>query len=185
LGLAVTHQVVQRHDGEIFVESEIGVGTTFHLFLPLAAANDRATVLMAEPGGEPPDASTCAPGTGSAVRVLLVEDDPAVSTGLCALLELEGIEVSVASSGREAIECLARGLPDVMVLDVGLPDIDGKEVYRTVMRIHPGLPVIFSTGHADRGQLDELSPDEAVFYLLKPFDADLLIETIHSAIARA
>jgi FixJ family two-component response regulator len=71
-----------------------------------------------------------------------------------------------------------------MVLDVGLPDIDGKEVYRKVMRMHPDLPVIFSTGHADRGQLDELSSGGEVFYLLKPFEVDLLIETIHSAVAR-
>jgi PAS domain S-box-containing protein len=184
LGLAVTHQVVQRHGGEIFVESEVGVGTTFHIFLPLASDDDAAIVLP-EAGGELAEASDHQPGTGGAVRVLLVEDDPAVSTGLSALLELEGIEVDVASSGQEAIECVARALPDVMVLDVGLPDIDGKEVYRKVMLTHPDLPVIFSTGHADRGQLDELCPGGEVFYLLKPFDVDLLTETIRTAVARA
>ena len=136
-------------------------------------------------GGEIAEASGHHSGTGGAVRVLLVEDDPAVSAGVAALLELEGLEVDVASSGHEAIQRVSRALPDVMVLDVGLPDIDGKEVYRKVMRMHPDLPVIFSTGHADRGQLDELSPGGEVFYLLKPFDVDLLIETIHSAVARA
>ncbi len=183
LGLAVTHQVVQRHGGEIFVESEVGVGTTFHIFLPLAPDDAGTATVLPEAGGELAEASDHR--AGAAVRVLLVEDDPAVSTGVSALLELEGLEVDVASSGHEAIERVSRVLPDVMVLDVGLPDIDGKEVYRKVMRIHPDLPVIFSTGHADRGQLDELSPGGEVFYLLKPFDVDLLIETIHSAVARA
>jgi len=185
LGLAVTHQVVQRHQGEIFVESETGVGTTFHLFLPLAAADAGSSLLVAEPGGEVPEASIRPPAAGGVVRVLLVEDDHSVATGICLLLEQEGIEVTLASSGGEAIECLTRGLPDVIVLDVGLPDMDGKEVYRRVMQMHPGLPVIFSTGHADREQLDELSPEGGVFYLLKPFEGDLLIETIHSAVARA
>ena len=185
LGLAVTHQVVQRHGGEIFVESEVGVGTTFHIFLPLAPDDSVTGFVIPEAGGEIAEASGYQPGTGGAVRVLLVEDDPAVSTGVSALLELEGLEVDVVSSGQEAIESVSRALPDVMVLDVGLPDIDGKEVYRKVMRMHPDLPVIFSTGHADRGQLDELSPGGEVFYLLKPFDVDVLIETIHSAVARA
>ena len=185
LGLAVTHQVVQRHGGEIFVESEVGVGTTFHIFLPLASDDPGAAMALPEAGGELAEVSEHRSGTGGAVRVLLVEDDPAVSAGISALLELEGIEVDIAGSGREAIERVARDLPDVMVLDVGLPDLDGKEVYRKVMRMHPDLPVIFSTGHADRGQLDELSYEGEVFYLLKPFEVDLLIETIHSAVAGA
>ncbi|MBV8543650.1 MAG: PAS domain S-box protein [Acidobacteria bacterium] len=185
LGLAVTHQVVQRHGGEIFVESEVGLGTTFHIFLPLAAEDAGSAAVLPEAGGEIPEAGGNHQQTGGTVRVLLVEDDPAVSSGVSALLELEGLEVDVASSGHEAIERVSRALPDVMVLDVGLPDIDGTEVYRKVMVMHPGLPVIFSTGHADRGQLDELSPGGEVFYLLKPFEFGLLIETIHSAVARA
>lgn len=185
LGLAVTHQVVQRHGGEIFVESEVGAGTTFHIFLPLASDDAGGAAVVSEAGGELAEASDHQSGSGGALRVLLVDDDPAVSTGLSALLELKGLEVKIASSGREAIECVARALPDVMVLDVGLPDLDGKDVYRQVSSMHPDLPVIFSTGHADRGELDELSPDGEVFYLLKPFDVDLLIETIHSAIPRA
>jgi PAS domain S-box-containing protein len=185
LGLAVTHQVVQRHGGEIFVESEVGVGTTFHIFLPLASDDEGAATVLPEAGGELAPPGDHQPGTGGAVHVLLVEDDPGVSTGLSALLELEGMEVDVAASGYEAIESVAHALPDVMVLDVGLPDIDGKEVYRQVMRMHPDLPVIFSTGHADRGQLDELSAGRDVFYLLKPFDVDLLIETIHAAVHSA
>lgn len=185
LGLAVTHQVVQRHGGEIFVESEVGAGTTFHIFLPLASDDAGAATVLPEAGGVSPEANDPQQDAVRTVRVLLVEDDPAVSAGLSALLELEGIEVDVATSGHEAIQRISRALPDVMVLDVGLPDIDGKEVYRKVTRLHPDLPVIFSTGHADRGQLDELSPGGDVFYLLKPFDVALLIETIHSALAGA
>jgi PAS domain S-box-containing protein len=181
LGLAVTHQVVQRHGGEIFVESEVGVGTTFHIFLPLADDGAGAGV-RPEAGDELSEATPPQLRSGRALRVLLVEDDPSVATGICALLELEGIDVDVASSGHEAIERVAHAVPDVVVLDVGLPDIDGKEVYRTMMRMQPNLPVIFSTGHADRGELDELSPEGEVFYLLKPFDVDLLVETIHSAV---
>ncbi|MBV8520204.1 MAG: PAS domain S-box protein [Acidobacteria bacterium] len=171
LGLSVTHQVVQRHGGDIFAESTVGIGTTFHIFIPMA---ERPALELVD------DQNDAAPTATGARRVLLVEDDRAVSTGLAALLECEGMIVDLAESGAAAIAALARRTPDVVVLDVGLPDMDGVAVYDRIAVTHPTLPVIFSTGHGDRSKLDELLNKPHLAYLLKPYEVSTLLETIGS-----
>ena len=135
-----------------------------------------------EGGGEiaqPDDSgrSTRHPNT----RVLLVEDDEAVASGLEALLQIEGFQVHIARSGADAIRYLETAKPDVVVLDVGLPDMDGTVVYKQIVEHYPDLPVIFSTG--DAAQLHVLGTDRPVLYLLKPFDTDVLIATINNALS--
>jgi PAS domain S-box-containing protein len=184
LGLAVAHQVVHLHGGEIFAESEVGAGTSFHIFVPLAPELP-AGMVHAEAAGEMPQEHPMSENEdGRAdVHVLLVEDDEAVAAGLLALLEVDGLTVDLVGTGAEAIDFLEQRRPDVVVLDVGLPDMDGTSVYSYVQKTDPKLPVIFSTGHADRARLDELSPGRPVLYLSKPFDGEVLLQTIASAVA--
>jgi PAS domain S-box-containing protein len=167
LGLAVAHQVVQRHGGEIFVESTPGLGTTFHIFLPLTEA-----ALTAD--GE---SRVETPVTGVR-RVLLVEDDPSVATGIASLLEMEGLTVQMVETGAAAIRAVDTGTPDVIVLDVGLPDMEGTSVYNAIVAKYPRIPIIFSTGHADRARLDSLIANANVGYLLKPYDGSALLDAI-------
>ncbi len=175
LGLAVAHQVVRRHGGDMLAESTPGLGTTFHIYLPLSVGD--ATV-VAEAAGERPHET--------AVRhILLVEDDPIVGAGLCELLEYEGFAVSVVDTGRGAIDAIATGaLPDAVILDVGLPDMDGTAVFEEIAVLHPELPVIFSTGHADRVRLEDLLSRENVGYLLKPYDSEALMSVLSEVAAR-
>lgn len=172
LGLAVAHQVVQRHGGQIFAESNVGAGTAFHIFLPLATAKpaevtDAAFSALAQ--------SVMA---GFPRHVLLVEDDPAVAAGLVSLLELEGSMVDVVETGAAAIRAVDQVRPDLVVLDVGLPDMEGTKVYEAIAAKIPGLPVIFSTGHADRARLDAYLEQPNVGYLLKPYDKSALLRAI-------
>lgn len=172
LGLAVTHQVVQRHGGEIFIESEPGKGTTFHVFIPRAT---RAAAVIADDAADLPNTAQS--------RLLLVEDDPAVAAGLTALLECEGFDVSVAGTGGEALELIRRGRPDAVILDVGLPDMDGRTVFAGIARLYPRLPIVFSTGHSDRSQLEEFVSRPHVGYLMKPYDGAALIEELTRTMA--
>ena len=173
LGLAVTHQVVQRHGGQIFIESAVGEGTTFHLFLPKTA---RPASAAAEGAGEQPHAV-------AARHLLLVEDDPAVAAGLATLLECEGFAVRLAATGAEALHHVRQELPDAVILDIGLPDMDGQTVFAGIASLHPKLPIVFSTGHTDRSQLEELIARPNVGYLLKPYDADALMEELTRTMA--
>ena len=167
LGLAVAHQVVERHGGEIFAESVVGAGTTFHLLIPIAKTEEESAAPAATPR----------PKRSRVRHLLLVDDDEAVVAGLVALLELEGISVHAVSSGAAAIEFLHRARPDVVLLDVGLPDMDGTEVYARIAAIDAELPVVFSTGHADTARLRGLERRH-VASLLKPYDAGTLLEAI-------
>ncbi|HEX8616083.1 MAG TPA: PAS domain S-box protein [Thermoanaerobaculia bacterium] len=173
LGLPVTHQVVQRHGGEIFVDSTLGAGTTFHVFLPLVADGT--------PRPET-EIATIAAEAMTAHRVLLVEDDPTVAAGLVTLLEMEGLVVDVAETGEDALRQVAARCPDVVVLDVGLPDMDGTQVYALLAAEHPELPVVFSTGHGDRGKLEELLERPNVAFLLKPYESNALLGAIRDVI---
>jgi two-component system, cell cycle sensor histidine kinase and response regulator CckA len=165
LGLALTHRIVLQHDGHIFIESEEGRGTSIHIFLPLAVA----------PQSEEETAST---ERRNVRRLVLVEDDPAVSVGLSALLELEGIDVTVAENGAAAMEVIARARPDAVLLDVGLPDISGTEVYLQIAERWPSMPVIFSTGHADLSRIRDLTSEPHVGYLLKPYGLTDLLDML-------
>ena len=166
LGLPVALQVVQRHGGELFVESEPGAGTTFHMFLPLSEppviTRPREVYRHTE--------------TTSAKLVVLVEDDPIVAAGLVSLLSMEGAAVRLARTGAEAMLVLRRVTPDLVILDVGLPDMDGTQVFMQLQETIASVPVIFSTGHADRTQIEDLLSRPNVGFLLKPYAHAELVE---------
>ncbi len=165
LGLAVAHQVITRHAGHIFVESEVGVGTTFHIFLPRGTVDQPVATLEAPVERIPIRAR----------RLLIVDDELSITEGLREILVFEGFQVGVARTGLEALTAVERFLPDLVVLDIGLPDIDGRDVAKRLRLAHPDLPIIFSTGHADAAELIHYSPAR---FLRKPFDVDLLLDTI-------
>jgi two-component system cell cycle sensor histidine kinase/response regulator CckA len=163
LGLAVAHQVMMQHGGYIFVESAEGSGTAFHLFLPKASPAETAH-----------DSSTAA-RKPSAKKLLIIDDEQAISDGIGALLAQDGIHVESIATGVGAEQAINRFRPDIVLLDFGLPDLDGREVYAIIRKIDPKLPVIFSTGHGDRRILHDGLHDPRTRFLQKPFElADLL-----------
>jgi hypothetical protein len=167
LGLAVAHQVMTQHEGYIFVESEPGHGSTFHLFLPKAAAPAAATMQSRPIAGNRAPASR---------KVLLIDDEELIVEGITALLEECGIEVESIGSGFDAAETIARFHPDLVVLDLGLPGMDGSEVYSLIREMDRELPVIFATGHGDRQALHDFLNDTHTRFLQKPFEVSDLLE---------
>lgn len=163
LGLAVVQQIVARHGGTLAVESTLGVGTAFRIRLP--------RILNATPRSMP--------AKGSALeRVLLVEDDEIVADGLLQILKLEGLSVDVVSRGALVVDAVERLAPHVVVLDIGLPDVSGVEVYERIAARWPDLPVIFSSGNADTHALRPYLDHPHVRFLHKPYDVDALIRIL-------
>ena len=169
LGLSVTRHVVKHHGGEIFVDSTVGSGTKFHIFIPLA-----------DEKRQPADASPAEAATEARRyrRILLVEDEPSVASGIAALLEIEGVDVTVVENGKDVLAAIEQSRPDAVILDIGLPDMDGTRVFDAVAREHPDLPVVFSSGHADESKLEKYLSDPHVGFLLKPYDLDALLSTL-------
>ncbi len=126
IGLNLVHRLVTLHGGTVSIESAgQGKGTVVTLRLPGSTSND--AVGEATPGA----AENGQPG---ARRILLVDDNPDQTSTLRMLLTLEGHEVQVAADGRSALERARAFLPDVAILDIGLPDLDGHELARTIRR---------------------------------------------------
>jgi two-component system, cell cycle sensor histidine kinase and response regulator CckA len=166
LGLAIVTQIVEKHGGTIQVESEEGRGTTFRIGIPLA---NRAEIVE----------TVAAPRRAGALgRVLIVDDEPMITEGLSAVLELEGIATDVAALGRDVEPAVERFRPEAVLLDLNLPDISGADVYRILMSRWPDLPVIISSGHADEAVVRELMSGAHSAFLLKPYDVETLMETL-------
>jgi two-component system cell cycle sensor histidine kinase/response regulator CckA len=163
LGLAVAHQVLAQHEGYIFVESELRKGSTFHLFLPRAAS-------------APGQTSAAGPAKAPAARkLLIIDDEESIVQGIAELLGQDGIEVQSIGSGFQAAQAVASFQPHVVLLDFGLPGMDGGEVYARIRALQPSLPIIFATGHGDRQLLHDKLNDPRTRFLQKPFEvADLL-----------
>ncbi len=161
LGLASAYGIVRQHEGQILVDSEPGRGTRFELYFPRchgAGANG-------EKGAEPRRAM--ARGTGT---ILVVEDQEQVRLMMVKVLERLGYRVLGAGSGEEAMARIAElgRAPDLLISDVVMPGLNGRDLYRHLSAEHPGLPVLFVSGYAP--DLDE----EAGEVLSKPFmPADL------------
>jgi two-component system cell cycle sensor histidine kinase/response regulator CckA len=168
LGLAVASQVVQQHQGHIYAESTLGEGTTFHILIPAAPAESIAA----------PRQQTTSRRVRPAMRVTLVEDDESVGAGLVAILDFEGIATDWVRLGSEAVSRIAARFPDAVVLDLGLPDLDGMQVYEQIAARWPDLPVLFSTGHGDQNLLTNAPSGKKVGYLQKPYDSDTLLAAL-------
>ncbi len=120
-----------------------------------------------------------------AKTILVVDDDALMRRSLAATLGQAGYIVETAASGENALEAVRRKAPDLVLLDVGLPGMDGMETLRLLRRDLPGLLVIFVTGR--RRELDEIVGLElgADDYITKPFDMDVLLAHVKAVMRRA
>jgi two-component system, cell cycle sensor histidine kinase and response regulator CckA len=168
LGLAVASQVVQQHQGHIYAESTLGEGTTFHILIPAAPAQSIAT----------PRQQVASRRVRPNMRVTMIEDDESVGAGLVAILEFEGITTDWVRLGSEAVSHIAARVPDAVILDLGLPDLDGMQVYEQIAARWPDLPVLFSTGHGDQNLLTKTPNGKKVGYLQKPYTSDTLLAAL-------
>ena len=117
-------------------------------------------------------------------RVLLVDDEPAIQRSVGALLRARGYEVDIAGGGARALELLTERPPHLLVLDLGLPDLEGTEVCRRV-RERSAVPIIVLSARgaeADKVQALDLGADD---YVTKPFGAEELLARIRAALRRA
>ena len=141
LGLSLCIGIIEAHDGRMTVENAPGSGARFTIRLPI---------------GQHVEAIEDAPGAGGPPRsadILVIEDEPALRSVFVEVLTLHGHRTVAAATGHAAVESLARDSYDVVILDLRLPDIDGKAVWQWITRHRPALAgrVVFMTG-------DTLSP---------------------------
>lgn len=117
------------------------------------------------------------------IRILVIDDEPAILAAMAPLLRSRGYEVSTAMSGKAALESVARDDPDLVVLDLGLPDIDGIEVCRLVRDGRSTPIIVLSARGAERDKVAALDAG-ADDYVTKPFGTEELLARIRVALRR-
>ena len=121
--------------------------------------------------------------TGSAPRILLVDDEPSILAAVVPLLRSRGYEVQTATTGHAALDSVSRQVPNLVILDLGLPDLDGVEVCRR-LREGRAVPIIVLSargGEADKVAALDVGADD---YVTKPFSTEELLARIRAAIRR-
>ena len=140
LGLSMVYGIIQQHNGFIRVQSEPGRGTTFMIHLPLTTRT-----VEADPGQAP------APSLHGQETILFAEDDPEIRSMTCGILREHGYSVLEAVDGQDALNCFkahAREV-DLLLLDVVLPKMSGKDVQEYVNARYPGIRTLFISGYTE------------------------------------
>ncbi len=171
LGLSVVYGVVQSHGGFINLESEIGRGTVFTIFLPSSDAKARAEARKRRqrlPRGSE--------------NILIIDDEVSVCEIAKDMLSNLGYGVSFVHDGKAGVEMYRtrRASIDLIMMNMNMPLMGGRETFRQLKNINPDLPILIVTGHG-RAVLDESEwPSEISGYLQKPFQLeDLAIKVRH------
>jgi signal transduction histidine kinase/CheY-like chemotaxis protein len=179
LGLASVYEITRAHGGHLQIESEVGKGSRFRLYLPRAADGAR------------PERSTSrrqravreeAPTTG--VRILLADDEEVVRRSAARLLKQQGYEVIHARDGQQAVEEYegANPRPDLVVLDLDMPRLDGAQAHDALKQIDPDVRVVFVSGYWEEAREKSLQERGALGFLRKPYKARMLHELVADAL---
>jgi two-component system cell cycle sensor histidine kinase/response regulator CckA len=202
LGLAIVYGTIRQSGGNIAIESEVGRGTTMRLLLPRALAEvdtprtaaaaagtaSATTAAVSAAGGVTASGAwTAAAGARTAETILLVEDDELVRQMAELTLERRGYRVLLARDAAEAIAGAQThpGEIDVLVVDLLLPRLNGRELARVLREARPALRMLFTVGSGDDDLAREAAAsDPQTAFLQKPFVATALAERVRDLLAR-
>jgi CheY-like chemotaxis protein len=172
LGLAAVYGTVTEHKGEIRVNSEVGVGTTFAVLLPVSVVED-----VSDDG----DDEMLERGEGT---ILVVDDEPINRKVAVALLEKLGYKATAVQNGREAIEVYRtqKESIDLVLLDIQMPEMNGQDCYRELQRIDPDVRAVICSGYLRDADIEQLRSDGLKGYIRKPYHGVQFSRTIAGAI---
>lgn len=178
VGLSLVRSLVEMHGGEVEARSPgLGAGTTFEVRLP-------RPVEVRLPQAPAPSTPVVAPQPAAAsgsLRLLVVEDNPHGREMMKMLLEMEGYDVVTAADGESALELIALCRPDVALVDLGLPGIDGCEVARRI-RANTEFDQLFLIAVTGYGQAEDIRRSLAAgfdIHLVKPLDPEKLVQMLN------
>lgn len=197
IGLSLVQHLVRAHNGSIEVCSEgAGKGATFTVRIPLLDRNHMPRVTSAQPICDPEPAATSEPTPAAAAaspaaslsstparsgpqRVLIVDDNRDVAETMAALLSFEGMHVETANDGLAALQTAERFVPDIILLDIGMPGMDGFEVAREIRSRNLVQPRILAVSGWGGEECERMAREAGIDeHWLKPIDAAALVNRL-------
>jgi|GEM_PF-1068482 len=176
LGLATVHGIVKQHNGNILVYSEIGHGTTFKIYLPLVTGKSeiettKINELKHRDGDE---------------TILVVEDKDSVRRMAVRIIKFHGFNVLEASSPEQAIDIVMEKNTkiDLLLTDVIMPGMNGRELHDYILTKQPDIKVIFMSGYTQNVIAHHGVMDEGVNFIQKPFTLETLISKLNKVLGR-
>ncbi len=172
LGLAAVYGTIRQHHGAIYVESELNVGTTFTIYLPVAESEanlnktDKNLYL----------------GTGT---ILVVDDEYVIQVMAKAVLENLGYSVIIASNGKEALD-IYKNIQDkicLVILDMVMPEMNGKECFKSLKALNPDIKIILSSGFTQESDLEELRLAGLSGFIRKPYNTSDISKLIQEVLS--
>jgi CheY-like chemotaxis protein len=171
LGLASVYGCVKSHKGHIVVQSEVGRGSSFRLRFPLHR-------------GEPTLPPAVEPGSlRGKGRILVIDDEEIVRNTVIRMLRSMGYQVEACSDGHEGVEHYRNhpGQVDLVILDLVMPRIGGREVFHMLKAIDPAVRVVLTSGFTRHEVTDELLSEGALGFIGKPMRIEDLSRQVHAA----
>ena len=171
LGLSATLGIIRTHQGALQVQSQPGLGTIFTIFLPaLPAQATKAESVITPP----------VPRQEARALVLVIDDEEALREVTTDVLSAEHFQVITAASGLEGIELFRQWQKQVgvVLLDMKMPGMNGKQTYQILRQIEPAVKVIFMSGYSETEVTSQLDNDFALPFLAKPYTADALVQHV-------
>lgn len=175
LGLSVVYGVMKSHKGFVDVESELGRGTTFHLYFPVPPRSLELPVARVARTRQVPRGHE---------TILVVEDEELLLELVQSFLEDKGYTVLTARDGQEAVEVYARHKDEIELVlsDMGLPKMGGWEAFRRMREIDPNVKAILASGYLDPNVRSEMLKAGAKDFVQKPYDIDEILVRLREAI---
>lgn len=171
--MSVAYGIVERHNGRISIDSRPGEGATVTVSLPAAAIDSKEKALEVRP--EPAEILPA--------RILVVDDEEMFAQVFVEMLSEYGHVVCIARSGPEAIKQFKAAPFDLVFTDLGMPDMSGWQVARSIKRIKPGTPVVLLTGWGTKVDEDRLAESKIDMVLSKPVKMEELSAVVSTALA--
>lgn len=184
LGLSMVYRIMKKHSGSVTVESEIGKGTTFHLYFPALGkcAGELEAESMRDSRTEGCNVNELLNKDGGNKKksILVADDEEIIRSLVTTVLKNRGHTVYLAKDGEEAVQVHNDHSMeiDLAILDICMPKMDGMEAFKSMREADPRLKVVFSSGHSESDEIARLKEKLSVKFIQKPFSLDSFIETV-------
>ena len=176
LGLSATMGIIRAHSGTLQVQSQLSQGTTFTVWLP-------ALVESAAKAPNVPELTlTPCPKHQT---ILVIDDEVLIREAIVDILAEDGFTVRTAANGKEGIACFRADRQQIglILLDMKMPGLNGKQTYAELKAIDPELKVIFTSGDSEVEAATQADPNQRVTFLPKPYNAETLLQQVHRMMA--